>query len=188
MQKLKQMVTKHMVELNARPVIVIDKDAVDKHVKQNTTTLPNASIVEADSSTDQSSTAHATASPNASGFDADDESTATGNSSAQNASKIVIDSDDENDDDVLFVKQYKRLTISPRSKYAALKKKLDDLKQQIVEAQSQLYSMRHAARTEQDASLILSPAQEAWINTELKNLMDDGQLENVFNDIMEIDE
>lgn len=45
--------------------------------------------------------------------------------------------------------------------------------------------MQNAVHTEQEASLILSVEEEAWVNNELKNLIEDGQLENVFDEIME---
>lgn len=139
MQKLKKVVEKQLAELNEKPEIVIDKDIVDKNLKQNTTTSANASIIEidssqktatspnvttieADSSIDESNTAHETT-PQSASYQADNESSITDNSSVQNISTIVVDSDDESDDDVVFVQQYKRLTISPRSKYAALEKK-----------------------------------------------------------------
>lgn len=161
MKKLKEIVKENSLQVEIEPnktvKIVIDKKYVDDYIKKKTTAC-----------------------------------------AARNASIIVIDSSDDENDDVIFVKNIKPREMSPKMKLISMQQEIGILKRQnremgkrFKDMQSDLFNLQNqnnqnqnAIFMEPNASLVLSATDEEWLQHELNNMINNGENENAFSDLL----
>lgn len=117
---------------------------------------------------------------------------------SQNQPTIVIESsDDENDDSLVFMGEIKPPEISPKTAIASIQKEMSILKQRNRSLENRLKAMKSrlneqcdsenqtenvAPNDEPNSSLNIS-VDEEWVNNEIQQMVNDGQLEVVLSDL-----